>query len=134
MGENFIETNLPTNVSYSLREVQNIRKEIKRLGDHVKELREHKKSPESVLYEYMQNNEIGKLAGITIGSVKPKPKVKRKTMKEKKEEALALFETEGIEDPERVWENLKRTQKSIILEDVEDKDEEEDEEDDECED
>jgi hypothetical protein len=94
-------------------EINSITAEIKRLNVHIKKLREQKKEAEFHLYEYMVRNEIDRYKNITIKSVTPKPKIKRKTLKEKKRDAVRLFHEIGVPDPENFWDQFQSTQKAI---------------------
>jgi hypothetical protein len=102
---------IPSHIRAVIGEVSNIRKEIYRLNQHVKTLRNLKSGRESILYDFMSAKDIKNLEGITFASVRPRPK--RKPIKEKRRDAYELFEEEGIPDPESFWDRLQRTQKYV---------------------
>lgn len=102
---------IPTHIASILRETQNIRKEITRLSAHIKALRLAKSRLEPILFDYMEEKNMTKIANITIASVRPKNK--RKPIKEKKQDAYQLFYSEGIEDPESFYKKFLSTQKYI---------------------
>lgn len=102
---------LPLQLRPVVRETQNIRKEIKRLTQHIANIRQMKKKHEETIYRYMVENDVKKIDEITRSSIKPR--TKRKPLKEKKRDAYALFQDEGIQDPETFWTRLQRTQKYV---------------------
>ena len=113
---------IPTHIRAVANEVASIRKEICRLNQCIKSLRQLKSGRESILYDYMESKNIKNIQGITISSVKPR--TKRKTVRDKKRDAYELFEEEGIEDPESFWKKFQRTQKYIARESEKDSDQE----------
>ena len=95
-----------------IREIKSLRKEIKRMNDHLKALRDQKKIAEDRLYRYMKKNDIEKLDGVTIKSIKSQnEKIPRKKKSEKKRDAIELFKEIGAADPERFWIDFQATQR-----------------------
>ena len=96
-----------------VRELDSINNELKRIRSHVKQLTIQKKIAEKRLYDYMKRNNLEKCGNYNIKKITPKPKVPRKTQKQKKQDAINLFKMKGIENPEKLFEEFKNTQKSI---------------------
>ena len=92
------------------REINSLNTEIKRLNGKLKSLREQKKKAESNLYYRMQRDGSQKIEGITIKSVTPKERKKRKPISQKKADAIDLFKEIGVTDPEDFWEEFQATQ------------------------
>ncbi len=81
--------------------------ELKRLGAEMKSLRQKKTIEEQRLYKYMCEAKVEEFGGITKKSLQPKPKVKAD---EKRAAGIQFLETQGIDNPSRVYELLKQTQ------------------------
>lgn len=93
-------------------EIKSLRKEIKRLNDHLSVLRSQKRTAEGRLYNYMVKNNLNKYEGITLGSIKPNSeKFPRKRKSDKKRDAIQLFRDTGINDPETFWNQFLETQR-----------------------
>ena len=92
------------------REINSLNTEIKRLNGKLKSLREQKKKAESNLYYRMQRDGSQKIEGITIKSVTPKERKKRKPISQKKADAINLFKEIGVTDPEDFWDEFQATQ------------------------
>nr|QBK85424.1 MAG: uncharacterized protein LCMAC101_00110 [Marseillevirus LCMAC101] len=102
-----------------VHEIKSLRKEIKRLNEHMKTLRDQKNLAEDRLYQYMKKNGIEKLDGVTIGSIKPRSEhLPRKKKSEKKRDAVELFEQIGVSDPEGLWTEFQATQRYQDREEV----------------
>lgn len=104
------EQSIPLNISGVMNEITSIKTELARLAKVCKELRLRKKELEVILYEYMSNHNIIKIGDVKITTIKPKEK--RKTQKEKREEAITFFRNEGITNPEHFWDEFSKTQKA----------------------
>ena len=95
-----------------VHEIKSLRKEIKRLNEHMKTLRDQKNITEGYLYQYMKKNGVEKLDGITINSIKPRSEqLPRKKKSEKKRDAVVLFQNIGVADPESLWVEFQATQR-----------------------
>ena len=95
-----------------IHEIKSLRKEIKRLNDHMRTLRDQKNITEGRLYQYMKKNGIEKLDGITINSIRPRSEhLPRKKKSEKRRDAVELFQQIGVSDPEALWAEFQATQK-----------------------
>ena len=92
------------------KEINSLNTEIKRLNGKIKSLREQKKKAESNLYHRMQRDSSQKVEGITIKSVTPKERKKRKPISQKKADAIDLFKEIGVPNPEDFWEEFQATQ------------------------
>ena len=97
-------------------EIRSIEKEEKRLRARQKKLREQKKKAQAHLYTYLDTRGIEKCGGITKKSVQPREKKVRKKTKDRKKDALELFRTTGIPDPEKFWNDFQNTQKKAQIE------------------
>lgn len=95
--------------------IQSIDVSIKRLNAEVKKLRQKKSETQNHLYKWMQRNGYNNYQGYLIDKLAPKPSIKRKPSKQKKEDAFRFFREAGITDPETFWEELEKTQKNISL-------------------
>ena len=95
-----------------IKEIESINRELKRLGDLSKRLREQKKLAQHRLYNYMERRGMCEYGGIKRSSIAPKPSLKRKTQREKMESAMDLFRREGVVDPRALWERLQASRKS----------------------
>ena len=59
----------------------------------------------------MKNHEMQRVGKYTIKKVEPKESVKRKPLKQKKNDAIELFYRIGIPDPEGFYNDFQATQK-----------------------
>jgi hypothetical protein len=99
-----------------VNEIKSIYKEMKHLQKTMNMLREQVGEARIHLYTYMRNHNMEKYKGFSLKGLEPKPKIPRKPQKEKKKDALYLFEKSGIADPDNFWEELQKTQKYEIPE------------------
>jgi hypothetical protein len=110
MENNTFFDSVPLHIEMAAREINTIRAEISRIGKYVKTLRQKKQKLTDVLYVFMSEKGLKKYNNITLASIKPR--TKRKTIKEKKKDAMELFEKEGISDPEGFWLDFQRALKA----------------------
>ena len=96
---------------------------LKRLNAKTTELRKKKKDIQTHLHAWMVKTGNEKYQGYTVAKVAPKPPAKRKPAKAKKQDALALFQQVGIDDPETFWEEFSKTQKAVAQTEQEDEEE-----------
>lgn len=97
-----------------IREIESIDEALKRVNKHAKELRAKKNASRERLYKWMEHNHVEEYKGYTTKKLAPKPKIKRKKPKEKKESAVRLFSEIGVDDPEALWEAFLETQKPVV--------------------
>jgi len=95
-----------------VNEIQSIEKEERRLRARAKKLREQKKVAQTHLYQYMESRGLERYKSITKKSIQPRTRRPRKKIKDRKRDALDLFRTTGIPDPEKFWQDFQRTQKA----------------------
>lgn len=98
-----------------IREIENVEREIKRLRLKIKELKKQKMTAELHLANTMERMHITEVGKIKLEKIKPKEKVKRKSRKQQKKEALRLFQEVGIPDPETFYTELERRKKEPAL-------------------
>jgi hypothetical protein len=116
------EPHIPASIMGAVREIESIRKEVKRLNARAKFLRDKEVVLKSVLKEFMETKEIPKIQSVTLKSVTPR--AKRKPMKEKVRDACLFLEEQGIDDPKTFWSQLQQTQKaSTVKNDTQEEDE-----------
>ena len=96
-----------SNANAYVKEINSLNCEIKRLNAHLKKLRIQKREKQDLLYKYMEKNNLEKYNGITLKSVKPKQKTRRKPESAKKKDALKLFQEVGINNPENFYSQKK---------------------------
>lgn len=96
-----------------VRECDNLTKEIKRMNDVLKKLRDQRSTAQLRLYEYMRRHNLEKYGTYTLKSVTPRSKVPRKKEAEKRADAIELFRSKNIENPEELFDQFKQTQKYI---------------------
>ena len=109
-----------------VKQLQDLDSTIKRLNKTISDARKKKKDTQKHLYAWMVKNNVDKLGGYTVKKIAPKlHKAKRKPPKQKKEDALKLFNEIGITDPEAFWEEFEKTQKVILPEGEEGQNDEE---------
>jgi len=89
-----------------IQEMDSIAKELKRMNNRAKILREQKKAAQLRLYNYMKSNKIDRYGDITIQSITPKPKKTRKPKSQQKEEAIVLFSQAGARNPEELYQHF----------------------------
>ena len=94
-----------------VRECDNLTKEIKRVNEVLKKLREQRSTAQTRLYEYMKRHNLEKYKTYTLKSVTPRSKVPRKKEAEKRADAIELLKSKNIQNPEELFEELKATQK-----------------------
>ena len=94
-----------------VREITDLATEIKRLEDHVKTLKIQRKRKQTYLKMYMEKNDLDKYEGITLKSITPRAPSLAKTVNKKKQDDIAIFQEQGIPEPEVFWERLQSTQK-----------------------
>lgn len=95
-----------------VRQIESLNKEIKRLNSVVKKLRSQRSTIELHLYNTMEKNHIEEVGKYKLEKLKPKEKVKRKSKKQQKKEAISLFYEIGVPDPETIYEELERRKKN----------------------
>lgn len=94
--------------------IQQINKEIARLNKCIKELKQQKSKFELALFDFMIKNNLKEYEGIKIDKIIPKPKVKKKTKRLKKNNAMKWLYKIGITNPEEFWENFTKAQDEVI--------------------
>jgi hypothetical protein len=100
-----------------IREINSLDAEIKRSNDRTKALRTQRQNAKNNLYNYMVRH---KLEQVTYGTTTlkieqcapPKPRSKVKPKKLRTAEAIELFRTVGIPNPEGFYSEFEATQKS----------------------
>ena len=97
-----------------IQQLSQIDATLKRINSQAAELRKKKKDIQGHLHTWMVKNGHEKYGAYSVSKIAPKPPAKRKPAKAKKMDALALFQQVGIDDPEQFWEELSRTQKTVI--------------------
>jgi hypothetical protein len=95
-----------------IRQIHELDAAIKRNIDHGRKLRQQREQVNLRLYNYMQRHHLEEYGGIRIKAVSPKTRMKRKSMKQKKKEAVELFTQIGIPDPDGFWLEFQSTQKN----------------------
>ena len=115
-----------------VREITEIKEEVKRLRAHIINLNDQKKKAEAYLREWMIKNDEEKFVWsrpvdgkeekvtITLKSITPRAPSLTKPKNKKKKDAIALFKEQGILNPEEFWDSLQSIQK---FEDLEEKEE-----------
>lgn len=94
-----------------VRRLREIDAALSRANKQVTELRSKKKEATQRLHEWMQKKGLDEYGGYSIKKVAPRPRAKRKPKKDKREDALRLFTSIGVQDPELLLEEYERTQK-----------------------
>jgi hypothetical protein len=105
-------SHIPVGIMGAAREIASIRKEMKRLNQIIKTLRAKEKPLKEVVYEYMAKKGVDQVLEVTLKSVKPR--TKRKTIQERKRDAYAFFQKEGIDDADGFWREFQLTQKASL--------------------
>lgn len=93
--------------------IKNMDVAMKRLNSEVKKLRLKKAETQGHLYKWMKRNGYDNYEGYSINKITPKPAIKRKPLKQKREDAFRFFRDAGISDPETFWAEFEKTQKNI---------------------
>lgn len=101
-----------------MRELKNIQSEIKRLNEHLKNLRDKKNTIEANILNYLkQTNQIGVKYEDTIVMIHDKKHRQKINQKDKKEEIIKYLENQGIRNAESFFkdisEKMKGTQQTI---------------------
>lgn len=99
------------NPSGYISEINSINEELKRIDKRAKALRAQKLVAQSRLYDYMRNNHLSEFQGIKASSIAPKPKRLTKSKDEKRDDAVSLFRSQNINNPESLYEQFLKTQK-----------------------
>ena len=105
-----------------VKEINSLDAEIKRTNVHLKAMRLQKRAAQTHLYNYMISHNLevigeGKNAITLKKCAPPKPRAKAKPKKEKREDALRLFQEAGIPNPDTFYNEFEKTQKNNIAED-----------------
>jgi hypothetical protein len=103
------DVHTPVGIRGAVHELQSIRKEIKRLNSLLKSLREREKPLKVLMYDHLIKTNQTKLGEVTLRSVTPR--TKRKPIKDKKRDAYAFFQEQGIDDVDGFWREFQLTQK-----------------------
>jgi hypothetical protein len=93
------------------RRLRELELALKRLNEKAVDLRKKKKDAQEKLYRSMEKNGVEKYEGYTMSKIRPKAPAKRKPAKAKKSDAIRLFSEIGIDDPEELYEEFKKTQR-----------------------
>lgn len=88
-------------------EIKSIDNTLKWYAKQSKILKSKKVLAQSRLYEYMKKRSLDEIDGINIKKITPKPPSKRRSVKQRKEQALATLREVGVRDPEDVWQKIK---------------------------
>lgn len=99
-----------------VRQIKSLDDALRRHNEQTKIIRVQRTKAKERLYKWMKSNNQDEYQGYKIDKLAPRPKVPRKKTKEKKEDALRLFSTIGVDDPEELWIAFQRTQKITIEE------------------
>lgn len=104
-------------IKFTIKSLDSVTIDIKRQNKYLKELREQKKKYEVEIVEWMERHGLREYNGIKLEKIKPK-KIVRKKQSEKRADAIRLFEEVGIQDAERLWFDLQKTQRAINQTDI----------------
>lgn len=96
-----------------VREINSIKQELKRLTQRSKMLRKQQAAAKLNLFHYMDRHGLTKYNGITIKSITPREKVRRKPQKQKQQDAIALFEEIGIPHAQEFYQEFLYTQRYV---------------------
>lgn len=91
-----------------VREIKCIKAELVRLAKRTKELRQQKLAAEARLREHMLKEGLVETDGITLKSITPKNRPKRKSKKQAERDARETLREHGVDDTEKVWTKLKK--------------------------
>jgi hypothetical protein len=107
-----------------VRRLKEVEEALKRANEKAAELRKKKKKAQDHLYNSMRKQGIDNYKGYTLKKVQPRVPAKRKPSKAKKADAINLFRTIGVEDPESFYSDFEQTQKFRPVIENEEEDEE----------
>lgn len=93
-----------------VREIKSIDETLKRYNKIISDLRKKRNIAKDRLVKWMQNHHMDEYEGFKLNKLS-KQRVPTKPKKEKKEDALKLFNEVGINDPEEFWKMFQATQK-----------------------
>lgn len=96
-----------------VRQIKSIDAALKRLNQETKQLRLQRNTAKQRLYDWMKSRGFEEYEGYKLVKIAPKPKLPRKKAKQKKEDAVRLFSSIGVDDPEELWVAYQATQKVI---------------------
>lgn len=85
--------------------------EIKRLQNRIKELKIERSKSSAILLKTMDRTGKDEIGGIKRSKIEKKPRKPTKPITQKKKDAIDLFSKTGIQNPEKFWEELQKTQK-----------------------
>lgn len=94
-------------------EIESINRELKKLKIEKFKLWKEKERLKLDLYVYMKEHKLNKFKKYTLKALEPKPILLYKTTKEKKAELVNLFRNTGINDPEKLLNDIVNIQKPI---------------------
>ena len=97
-----------------INQIRTIDSTLSRLNPQIASLRKKKREAQERLYKWMAARQLEEYEGVKIKKITPKPKAVRKKKDEKKRDAIALFQTIGVNDPEGLYESFQRTQSQRI--------------------
>jgi hypothetical protein len=100
-----------------VRQLKDLASAMARHTAEIKKIREKQKEAKARLAEWMERNSHDEYHGYKLSKIKPKPKVPKKTQKDKKRDAIHLFNEIGVPDPNDFWDRFQETQKYIPPED-----------------
>jgi len=93
-----------------VRQIKDIDSALKRLNTQSAELRKKKKEATHRLYVWMEKNNVESYSTFNIKKIAPKQRAKKKPPKKRREDAITLFSSIGVNDPETLWEEFQKTQ------------------------
>jgi hypothetical protein len=108
----------------NVRRLKDIEEALKRANQKCSELRKKKKAAQEHLYASMKKNGVDNYNGYTLKKVQPRPPAKRKPAKAKKADAINLFRSIGVDDPETFYSEFEMTQKFVPPKNPEEEDDE----------
>jgi len=103
------------NPSGYVSEIKSIDRELKKLSERSKLLRNQKRVAQNRLYDHMRHNGLDEYEGIKKKSIAPKPKKETKTKQEKRDDAVDLLRQQGVPYPEEFYDKLMQTQKPVVI-------------------
>lgn len=95
----------------SVSEIESLTKEIKRLNDTLKGLREQRKQAQYRLYQWMEGTGTEKYRGYSKKKLAPRERAKAKPKSKKQNDAINLFRQIGIINPEDFYKEFQSTQR-----------------------
>jgi len=96
-----------------VRQLKELSSALTRLNAQTKAIKTKQKDAKIHLAEWMERNHMEEYQGYKLAKIKPKPKVPKKPSKDRKDDALRLFNEVGIPDPTDFWDRFQETQKYI---------------------